>query len=86
MHEIGSRRRSQPAPPHVVFEALTQPNRTTVRPWLILLDDEQPPTVGDVRSPDIVHWTSLWPRRPDALVRFDLPSDGHCGTALRWTL
>ena len=86
MHEIGSRRRNQPAPPHVVFEALIEPNRATVRPWLMLLDDEHSPQVGDVRAPAVVHWTSLWPRRPDALIRFDLLPDGHYGTDLRWTL
>lgn len=86
MHQIGSRRRNQPAPPHVVFEALTQPDRDPVRPWLILLCDEQRPTVGDTVSPTVVHWTSLWPNHPDALIHFALPSDGAGGTDLRWTL
>jgi hypothetical protein len=31
---IGDRRRNQPPPPHVVFEALTQPHRDLRRPWL----------------------------------------------------
>ncbi|MDZ5446611.1 hypothetical protein U2F26_28460 [Micromonospora sp. 4G57] len=31
-------------------------------------------------------WSSLWHKRPDALVRLDLPSDGSAGTDLRWTL
>ena len=39
--EIGSRRRSQPAPPHVVFEAPQESDRVPFRPWLTLLDDEQ---------------------------------------------
>jgi hypothetical protein len=37
--EVGGRKRNQPAPPHVVFEALTQPDRDPQRPWLMLLDD-----------------------------------------------
>ena len=86
MHQIGSRKRNQPAPPHIVFESLTQPARPTVRPWLMLLNDEQLPTVGDVHAPHLVHWTSLWPTRPDVLICFDLPSDGGYGTDLRWTL
>lgn len=86
MHQIGSRRRNQPAPPHVIFEALTQPDRDQSRPWLILLDDEQLPVIGDTSAPEIVHWTSLWPKRPDALIRFDLPTDGGGGTDMRWTL
>ncbi len=30
-------------------------------------------------------WSSLWVKRPDAWVRFDLPP-GDGGTDLRWTL
>lgn len=87
MHEIGSRKRSQPAPPHVIFEALTQPNRDPQRPWLLLLDDEVPPKVLKTRHPDAVVWSSLWKKRPDAVIRFDLlrAKDGY-GTDLRWTL
>jgi hypothetical protein len=41
--EVGARRRNQPAPPHVVFEALCEPDRDPARPWLRLLDDEPEP-------------------------------------------
>lgn len=87
MHEIGSRQRNQPAPPHILFEALTQPNRDPQRPWLMLLDDEVAPKVLKTTYPDTVVWSSLWKKRPDAVIRFDLPRDesGH-GTDLRWTL
>ncbi|SCG35563.1 hypothetical protein GA0070613_0190 [Micromonospora inositola] len=37
------------------------------------------------KRPDFVIWSSIWSRRPDAVVRFDLPSDGGGGTDLRWT-
>jgi hypothetical protein len=84
--EAGSRQRSQPAPPHVVFEALTDPGRSPARPWLSLLDDEQPPQLIDAGKPDLVVWSSLWKKRPDARIRFDLASDGAAGTRLRWTL
>ncbi len=86
MIEIGSRRRNQPAPPHVVFDALTDPDRDPSRPWLELLDDEQRPRVIDADRPGTVVWSTLWPARPDAIVEFDLPGDGGSGTALRWTL
>ncbi|PYE11102.1 hypothetical protein DFR67_1472 [Williamsia limnetica] len=36
-------------------------------------------------SPSRVVWSSLWARRPDALVQFDLLT-GRGGTDLRWTL
>ncbi|WFE41576.1 hypothetical protein [Micromonospora sp. WMMD998] len=84
--EVGSRARTQPPPPAVVFEALTDPDRDPARPWLALLDDEQPPRVLETAYPELVVWSSLWPRRPDARVRFELAPDGGAGTLLRWRL
>jgi hypothetical protein len=87
MLEAGNRKRNQPAPPPVLFEALTQPNRDPARPWLELLDDEQSPRVLEASEPDLVVWSSLWIKRPDAIVRFELPRDnGGYGTDLRWIL
>lgn len=78
--------RKQPAPPHALFEALTEPDRDPTRPWLVLLDDEQRPTVLQA-VPALVIWSSLWRKRPDAVVRFVLsPEPAGEGTALRWTL
>jgi hypothetical protein len=71
--EIGARRRNQPAPPHAVFAALTDPDRDPTRPWLRLLADEQRPVVLEVEEPVLVVWSSLWPHRPDARIRFELP-------------
>jgi hypothetical protein len=84
--EAGSRQRSQPAPPHVVFEVLTDPDRDPARRWLALLDDEQSPQLIDAQEPNFLVWSSLWQKRPDAQVRFDLATDGAGGTRLRWTL
>ena len=70
-----------------MFEALTRPDRDPARPWLHLLADEQPPRILEEREPELVVWSSLWRKRPDARVRFDLAHDvGREGTALRWTL
>jgi len=69
----------------VVFEALTEPDRDPTRPWLLLLYDERLPDVIDARRPDLVVWSSLWDRRPDARIRFELSQDG-CGTDLHWVL
>ncbi len=85
MLEAGRRERAQPPPPAVVCEALTRPDADPARPWLHLLDDEQPPRVLEVAPPHLVVWSSLWPRRPDAVVRFDLTARG-AETLLRWTL
>ncbi|SBT37387.1 SRPBCC family protein [Micromonospora auratinigra] len=85
MIEAGSRARSQPPPPAVVFEALTEPDRDPMRPWLRLLDDEQRPRILRAEHPHLVVWSSLWPKRPDAEIRFELSPDG-AGTRLRWTL
>jgi hypothetical protein len=84
--EAGSRRRSQPAPPHVILEALTDPGRDPARPWLLLLDDEHPPQLISAEKPNQLVWSSLWDKRPDARIRFDLTTDGAAGTLLRWTL
>ncbi|MBF9519544.1 hypothetical protein [Mycobacteroides chelonae] len=87
MPEIGSRKRNLPAPPHVVFEDLTVPNRSPARPWLHLLDDEVAPDVLESQAPGYVVWSSLWPRRADARIIFELPQGGPgAGTDLRWTL
>jgi hypothetical protein len=86
MVESGSRKRNQPAPPHAVFEALIEPNRDPARPWLLLLDDEHRPQTMQADKPQLVVWTSIWNKRPDALTRFDLRSDNAAGTDLRWTL
>lgn len=85
MHEVASRRRTQAPPPHVVVEALVEPDRDPLRPWLHLAADEQRPEVLEEDGPHRVVWSSSWPARPDARVRFDLDvADG--GTGLRWTL
>lgn len=86
MIEIGSRKRNQPPPPLILFEALTQPDRDSSRPWLELLEDERRPQVLRADEPSTVVWSSLWVKRPDAVVEFDLQPDGQTGTDLRWTL
>lgn len=85
MEIIGSRARNQPAPPWALYEDLTLPNRQPKRQWLHLLDDEMAPAVLESEYPSRVVWSSLWVRRPDAVVQFDL-SGGSSGTDLRWTL
>ncbi|GIH16679.1 hypothetical protein [Rugosimonospora africana] len=65
---------------------MTEPDRDPARPWLLLLDDEQPPRTLQADKPDLVVWSSIWRKRPDAIVRFELPSDGGAGTNLRWIL
>lgn len=86
MIEAGRRKRNQPAPPPVIFEALTRPDRDPARPWLLLLGDEQRPGVLEADEPGLVVWSSLWPRRPDARIRFELDRSPDGGTDLTWTL
>lgn len=86
MIEIGHRARSQPAPPRIVFEALAEPNRDPARQWLLLLDDEQLPRVVEAEPPSLIVWSSIWVKRPDAVVRFELPPSSDGGTRLTWTL
>jgi hypothetical protein len=42
--------------------------------------------VLSARAPSTVVWSSIWTKRPDAVIGFDLPSDGRGGTDLCWTL
>lgn len=85
MQAVATRQRSQPPPPWVVFEDLADPGRVSGRPWLHLLDDETPPRVLVTQRPTLVVWSSIWAKRPDATIQFDLTESGS-ETALRWTL
>lgn len=86
MPEIASRRRTQPPPPHIVFRALTDPDRDPTRQWLILREGEQRPTIAEAVEPNLVVWTSIWSWRPDARIRFELSGSRRSGTTLCWTL
>lgn len=83
--ELGSRRRRLPPPPKVVWASLVNPHLDPARPWLDLLDDETEPRILESVEPGLVVWSSLWPDRPDDVIRFDLEPDG-VETGLRWTL
>jgi len=84
--EFGSRARTLPAPPAVVWESLVDPRRPGARPWLTLLSDEVEPVVVEAEQPHRVVWSSLWPSRPDDQVHFDLTPAPDGGTSLRFTL
>ena len=86
MIEIGSRERALPAPPHVVWGSLTTPHRPAARPWLSLLEDEVEPRVLEAEPSQLVVWSSLWPARPEDVVRLELAPRDDGGTSLRWTL
>jgi hypothetical protein len=83
--ELGSRARPQPAPAHVVWRSLAQPDDPTARQWLNLLDDEIHPQIVERDEPTLVVWSSLWPDRPEATMRFDIQPSAQ-GCRLRWTL
>lgn len=82
MIAIARRRRSLPPPPRFIHEALVDPDRDPVRPWLTLHDDEQRPRILESEPPHLVVWSSLWPWRPEARIRFDIEPGG----IVEWTL
>ena len=86
MHELGRRTRTLPPPPHVVWESLADPHLPGARPWLALLPDEVEPRIVESVRPRLVVWSSIWPRTPGQIIRFDIASDGSGGTTLTWTL
>ena len=85
MIELGSRKKDQPPPAWVVWEALTEPNRDPIRQWLEFRADEMPPRILEASKPGLVVWSSLWPDRPHDRIRFVLEPSGS-GCSLRWTL
>ena len=86
MIEIGSRARTLPAPPVIVWESLVEPHKVGARPWLNLLDDEIEPRVLRSEKPGTVVWSSLWPSRPEEEIHFELTATDGGGTSLRFTL
>jgi hypothetical protein len=68
-----------------MFEALTEPNRDPARPWLRLLEDEVWPRILLAEEPSLLVWSSIWKKRPDAVLRFELSRDSS-GTNALWTL
>lgn len=85
MRKVASRRRSQPPPARFLFEALIDPHREPVRHWLDLRDNEIEPRIIETVEPELVVWSSIWPDRPDAIIRFDIEAVGN-STTLCWTL
>ncbi|MCK9877405.1 hypothetical protein MXD61_18660 [Frankia sp. AgPm24] len=85
MFVIARRRKAQPPPPWVVWEALTEPNRDPARPWLEPRMGETVPRVLEARHPTLVVWSSLWLAHPDDQIRFDLAPSGS-DTSLEWSL
>nr|WP_221194868.1 hypothetical protein [Hoyosella altamirensis] len=65
---------------------MTDFHRDPTRPWLILLKDERAPAILGAAFPNLVSWSSIWPRRPDIHIRFDIVDDHHGGSDVRWTL
>lgn len=85
MEILGDRSQPLPAPPHVVFYSLAEPERPSARPWLNLVADETAPTVLMAEAPHHVQWSSLWLSRPNDVVDLTItPKDG--GSILRFIL
>jgi uncharacterized protein YndB with AHSA1/START domain len=82
---IGSKARTLPPPPAVVWESLTDPHQPGARPWLDLLADEVEPSILASDKPSRVVWSSLWPSRPHDEVHLELSAIA-AGTLLRFTL
>jgi hypothetical protein len=87
VHPLATRRRSQPAPPWAVVEALVRPDGDPARRWLRLQNGEVRPLVLE-EGPAHVLWSSPWPDRPGLRVRLDVTArpEGADGADLRWTL
>lgn len=76
MIEYAARTKTLPAPPHIVWESLTQPHRPGARVWLELDRGEVEPRVLDGSEPGRLLWSSPWPDRPDDVVEIRLTPEG----------
>ncbi|MFT4083964.1 MAG: hypothetical protein QM638_15410 [Nocardioides sp.] len=86
MIEYGARTRPMPAPADIVFDDLASPRATGTRAWLLLLDDERPPTVIESDRPRHLVWSSLWTKRPEDRVVLDLTTGSRGDSRLGFTL
>jgi hypothetical protein len=84
--ELGSRVRKHAPPAHILWQTLTSPRREGPRAWLHLTPDEMSPRILESKEPTLVVWSSLWPTRPDDVLRFEIDTDGRSGSRLRWVL
>lgn len=75
-----------PAPPHIVWGSLTDPQAPGARPWLNLMDDEIEPAVLESAPTSMVVWSSPWPSRPNDQVLIELAAGGMSDTSVRFTL
>ena len=83
---LAEREKTQPPPPAIVWETLTELHRPGAREWLAVAGDEVEPMVVEATRPGLVVWSSLWPDRPHDRIRFTITDDGGEGSSLRWTL
>jgi len=67
---LGDRVKRYPAPPHVVFEALT--DTEGFEEWLHQAPGEIRPVILEAVAPAHVVWASLWPVSPTDTVEFDI--------------
>ena len=83
-YELGTREKPLPAPAHVVWESLHEPQRPSARAWLHLGRGEVEPRVIEAEEPHVVVWSSLWADRPEDVIRLDVRPDRQ-GSLLRFT-
>lgn len=82
MRALRTRSKSFPPPARYTFEALSDPvGDQRRRAWLHLEPGEMEPRVLRAEPHAVVEWASLWPDRPDDVLRFDV-ADEH----LTWAL
>lgn len=76
MQELARRAHKLPPPPRVLWADLVSPRRSGARVWLELAEGEQWPTVLESVEDERVVWSSLWTRRPDDRIVFEVSPDG----------
>ncbi len=84
--ELAEHGKSRAPPLWVVWEALSDPARSTRSwSWLVPQSGEVMPTVISSETPRTVEWSSLWEDQPDLRIRFEVEARGP-GSFVTWRL
>jgi len=82
---LAKRRKTQPPPPWIIWELLSDPFRSEDRPWFDRRDGEQPPRILSATKPQAITWSSIWSDHPELIIEFQIEPYGP-GAAVTWIL
>jgi hypothetical protein len=82
---LAQRRKTQPPPPWIIWELLSDPFQSEDRPWFDRRDGEQPPMILSATKPQAITRSSIWSDHAELIIEFQIEPCGP-GAAVTWTL